>query len=179
MVEMRSGSDRILVQISFQQLLLLVGLFVSLLLAPTGLIRLVIVRPVAFELEITNKTARISVNRLRRVGAGWETSNLGSHLGWLKGSVTPGKVGNCVVVGHYALSNGQAGPLAKLDEVAKGDEIVLYPRRKVFTYRVESVEPLKSLTGVSLGNNDRTMLTLVAKVPGANYLVVKALLIEK
>ena len=176
--ELESKFGQPLIQVGFQQLLLLVGIVGSLLLAPAGFIRLVLVRPKAFELEIVSKGPLVDVKGLRRVGPDWEAS-IGSDLGWLKRSAAPGKKGNCVIVGRYTLSNGQPGYFARLDEVATGDEIVLYPLRKEFSYFVESVQRLNSLASISPGESEQARLTLVSKISRNNYLVVKAPLIEK
>lgn len=178
LIELQSNDGIVLIQLSFGQLLLIVGLIASSFLVPKGIIHLTIVKPAAFELELVGKAPRVAVARLRRVGSNWDTKSLGSDLGWLKGSAAPGEKGNCVVVGRHTLDNGRPCYLAGLEDHVPGDEITLYPKRNQFTYVVEKVERLRYLSGISAGKGDQPRLTLIAKIPRADYIVVTATLLE-
>ncbi len=96
-------------------------------------------------------------------GDGWEQLKKG--VGQRIGSVNPGELGNIVLCAH----NDIYGELFRyLDQLNKGDEIIIYTQENKYTYSVTSVQPVDpTLVDVMLSFPKRT-LTLISAYP---YLV--------
>lgn len=83
-------------------------------------------------------------------GVGWEQLRMGP--GHYPGTAMPGKIGNFVLSGHRTT---YAAPFNRIDELRRGDEIVIEAREARYTYRVTGMRAV-----------DPTELEVVAPVPG-------------
>ena len=67
---------------------------------------------------------------------GWDVSNLDSYIGHLDGTDLPGGTGNAAFAGHLSLPDNSPGPLAELESLLPGDDIVIYGNGKTYQYQV-------------------------------------------
>ncbi|GGP02845.1 class E sortase [Nonomuraea glycinis] len=98
------------------------------------------------KIELGGALAMLRIPRLGRgyeyaVVEGVDAEHLKKGPGHYPGSALPGKVGNFVVSGHRTT---YAAPFNRIDELERGDEIIVEAREARYTYRVTSqdiVEP--------------------------------------
>lgn len=95
-------------------------------------------------IELGGALAMLRIPRLEyeyAVVEGVDAEHLKRGPGHYPGSALPGKVGNFVVSGHRTT---YAAPFNRIDELERGDEIIVEAREARYTYRVTSqdiVEP--------------------------------------
>ena len=66
----------------------------------------------------------------------WDISNKTGAVYWLEGTPHPDYGGNTVIAAHY-METGEPGPLFRVRDLQKGDEIYLYSENIRYTYRVD------------------------------------------
>ncbi|MGV9274763.1 class E sortase [Streptomyces griseosporeus] len=92
--------------------------------------------------------AALAVLRIPRFGAGYQPvivegvsqSDLAKGPGHYPGTAMPGEVGNFAVAGHRT---GWGQPFNRLDELVRGDRIVVEWRGRMFTYHVTGSRTVK------------------------------------
>lgn len=91
--------------------------------------------------------------------------------GHLKGTALPGEVGNCVISGHRVT---YAHPFRRLDEIGKGDSIILYTKKGRFDFSVADKKIVKPKDTSVVGPTPDMTLTLTACHPfySARYRIV-------
>ncbi|MEV3978635.1 class E sortase [Nonomuraea sp. NPDC049758] len=98
------------------------------------------------EIQLGSAVAMLSIPRLGRdyryaIVEGVDAEHLKKGPGHYPDSAMPGQIGNFVVSGHRTT---YAAPFKELDELERGDEIIVDAREARYTYRVTSqdvVEP--------------------------------------
>lgn len=117
------------------------------------------------------------INLKTPIGEGVDMETLKFAVGHFKGTAQPGQIGNFCVAGHRSYTYSEY--FNRLDELKKGDEILVRTKTAEFTYIVTDsfvVEPTH--TEVLNPTKDAT-LTLVTCTPvriATNRLIIKAIL---
>lgn len=63
---------------------------------------------------------------------GTDPGDLKKGIGWYEGTASPGAIGNFAIAGH----RGTKGPLAPMDQMRVGDQVIVETREAVFTYEL-------------------------------------------
>ena len=66
----------------------------------------------------------------------WDITKLVGAMYWLEGTSHPEQSGNTVIAAHY-MEHGEPGPLFRVRDFKKGDEIYLYSDNTRYTYKVD------------------------------------------
>ncbi len=66
----------------------------------------------------------------------WDVTNLGQSIGHLEQTSWLGKTGNTVLVAHIQLNFREMGPFRQLDQLKKGDQVMVYDRGGFYVYEV-------------------------------------------
>jgi LPXTG-site transpeptidase (sortase) family protein len=86
---------------------------------PTGTVE------VQARLLIPNAGVNVAVVDTYLNGESWDVAQLGNNAGHLQGTAWIGKPGNIALAGHVELADGSAGIFAHLEQLAKGDDVIL------------------------------------------------------
>ncbi|MPN10621.1 hypothetical protein SDC9_157916 [bioreactor metagenome] len=111
--------------------------------------------------QIPALTSTVPVVGIPQSGNTWDITWLGENLGWLNGTAFPGSEGNSVLVGHVYLANGLSGPLAALETLKWGDQILIKNGKQTLVYAVTSVNYVKPNDPSIFKHADSPVLTLV------------------
>lgn len=103
----------------------------------------------------------------------WNVSGLTSQVGFFVGTDPLAQGGNTVLGSHSTLDDNSAGVFYNLDDVAVGDEIIIYDDGTERRYEVTSVSRVhKSNTNI-LFRTDREQLTIITcDIDNNNYRIV-------
>ncbi|MCG3209106.1 MAG: hypothetical protein FOGNACKC_02725 [Anaerolineae bacterium] len=72
------------------------------------------------------------------VGQSWQVDHLRQEVGHLAGTAAPGAASNVVLAGHVSLVDGSAGPFARLNQLAPGDEVWLADGGSRYRYIIDN-----------------------------------------
>ena len=92
----------------------------------------------------------------------WDVSMLWNHSGYLEGTAFPTRIGNTVLTGHVYLANGARGPFSQLNQLRRGEEIVIrgFGYRHVYEVRnIRFVSPKSSSLSAFRHQDWITLLT--------------------
>ncbi len=136
----------------------------------------------------------VAILRIPRLGSGYAKvvvegvshEDLKKGPGHYPGTAAPGKVGNFVVSGHRTT---YGAPFNRLDELSKGDAVVVETRTQWITYQVRSEEivdphdmaviaPVPDHPGEKPTQAWMTMTTCNPKYSASQRLIVHALLVD-
>ncbi len=118
----------------------------------------------AVKLQAIGRISIPSIDVKMPVVEGTGTEALRRSAGHMKGTDMPGEIGNSVIAGHRGYSFGRL--FNRLDELKKGDKIIVKTKEGEFTYEVyetKIVEPT-DLSVLNRNSKDR-VLTLITCTP--------------
>src|SRR6185369_16717688 len=70
----------------------------------------------------------------------WFIDGLETNIGHLEGTDAPGGSGNFVLAGHISLADNSPGPLAKIEQILPGDQIMVIYRGTIYEYKVNGIQ---------------------------------------
>ncbi len=91
----------------------------------------------------------------------WDLTWLSNNAGWLEGSAFPTHSGNSAITAHSYLSDGTAGPFAKLNTLRYGDQIIVTLAGSKYIYEVRQNLRVKPNTTSVLKHEDHSWITLI------------------
>jgi LPXTG-site transpeptidase (sortase) family protein len=77
-----------------------------------------------------------AIVELAQTDKSWFIDGLEKHIGHLQGTDAPGGTGNAVFAGHVALADNSPGPLAEVERLVPGDQIIVIAGRSRSLYEV-------------------------------------------
>lgn len=113
-------------------------------------------------LQISTLGIDIPIVGVPELTGDWDVTWLGADAGYLEGTAFPTTPGNTVLTGHSYLSNGAAGPFARLSTLKWGDRLEIRAWGQRYTYEVREVR-LTSPDDISvlIRHEDLDWVTLV------------------
>lgn len=118
------------------------------------------------------------INLTAAIGEDTNMSTLKYSVGHFKSTAFPGEKGNCCIAGHRSYTYGEF--FNRLDELEKGDEIIIKTNFGTFKYMIDekfTVEPTQTEV---LNQTENAILTLVTCTPvraATHRLIIRASLL--
>jgi sortase A len=97
------------------------------------------------------------------VGEGLDDKTLKYAVGHFEGTAMPGEKGNFCVAGHRSYTYGQY--FNRLDELKKGDEVIVKTKKGEFTYKITESKVVEPTEVSVLDNTKDETITLVTCTP--------------
>lgn len=117
-----------------------------------------------FEKDVIAIVSIPKVNIKYPVKKGTDPETLKKSLGYFEGTGLPGQVGNFCVAGHR--NSSYARYFNRLDEVNKGDEVVVETRDEKFVYIVTKTMKIHENQTDILNTSSKKMITLITCTNG-------------
>jgi LPXTG-site transpeptidase (sortase) family protein len=95
------------------------------------------------------------------VKGNWSVDWLTGVGGWLQGTAFPGLSGNSVITSHITTRFGAAGPFARLNSLAVGDNIYVTAFGRQYIYQVTGMRTVPANDASILNHEAKPVLTLV------------------
>jgi len=109
-------------------------------------------------------------------GQSWDVSQLGTNVGHLQGTGWFGKSGNIALAGHVEMGDGRVGVFHNIDQMEKGDPIILQLGDLQQDYQVTEVKRVKPDDLSVLAPTTVDRITLITCDMGAYNLLSNAYL---
>lgn len=109
----------------------------------------------------------IKINKIKVttvIVEGVKPNNLSSGIGHLPGTPQIGQLGNCALAGHRSYTFGRF--FNRLDELIKGDEILISTKKSHYKYRIYQILVVNpDDVSVLKGNKNESTVTLITCTP--------------
>ncbi len=112
-------------------------------------------------LEIPRLGLLTEVVGVPRAEQSWDTDWLAEQVGWLEGTAFPTWNGNAVLVAHNVLRSGLPGPFGELEQLQRGDRLIIHVYGQAVVYDVHSVQWIEPQDASVLGHSEESTLTLL------------------
>lgn len=87
-------------------------------------------------IQIPSLGVNSAIVELPLLDTGWFLDGLETRIGHLDGTDAPGGTGNAVFAGHITLADGSSGPLAKIETLLPGAQIIIISSKQRYIYEV-------------------------------------------
>lgn len=136
-------------------------------------------------LEIPALGIKMPIEGVPLVNGDWDVSWLVQQAGWLEGTAFPSWKGNSVLTSHVTLADGTAGPFAKLETLAWGDQIIVRAYNTKYIFEVRQNHIVSPYNMSIFKHEESPWLTLItckdyneSTKAYANRVVIRAVLIK-
>ncbi len=100
-------------------------------------------------LDIPSLNLRAPIVGVPQTVSGWDTTWLGTSVGWLQGSAFPTWAGNTVLTGHVWNADNTPGIFAPIKNLRYGDRIYIHAFDQTYVYEVRENRLLSGLSGAA------------------------------
>jgi LPXTG-site transpeptidase (sortase) family protein len=113
------------------------------------------------QLQLPTQNATIPIVGVPLRNGHWEVSSVWNQVGWLQSTAYPTYNGNSVLTSHVVTADGKAGPFARLNRLAKDDQVYVVSNGFRYRYVVRDVRYVSANDISVLGHKVRPWLTLI------------------